>query len=174
MTELRTGKAMPYNGEGISRQAVEVGVTVALLVLSGLIFYETIRLGPGWGPSGPEPGFFPFVLNVCMTAGAVGVMIMNLVKPDRRPFFEASQEIEDLLKVGVPVAVAVLAVNWAGIYVTAGVYLAFFMAWYGRFRWYSAMAGGLVLPIAMWLTLREAFNISMPMTMFYHRGILPF
>ncbi|MFQ5939913.1 MAG: tripartite tricarboxylate transporter TctB family protein [Alphaproteobacteria bacterium] len=149
-------------------------MTVVLLALGGLVFYEAMRLGPGWGPSGPEPGFFPFVLTIFLVAGAVGVMVLNVMKPDRRPFFEVSAEIKDLLRVGIPIAFAVLAVRWAGLYVTSGVYLAFFMAWYGRFRWYQALAGGLVLPLAMWLTLREGFNIAMPMTMFYHKGILPF
>ena len=159
---------------GISRHAVEVGVTIVLLALAGLIFYDTMRLGPGWGESGPQPGFFPFVLIIFLVAGAVGVMVLSAIKPDRRPFFEVSDEIKDLLKVGIPIAIAVLAVRWAGLYVTSGVYLALFMAWYGRFRWYQALAGGLVLPLAMWLTLREGFNIAMPMTMFYHKGILPF
>ncbi len=48
------------------------------------------------------------------------------------------------------------------------------MLWYGRFRWYQALAGGILLPLAMWMTLREGFNIAMPMTVFYHKGILPF
>jgi hypothetical protein len=48
------------------------------------------------------------------------------------------------------------------------------MVWYGGFRWYQALAGGILLPAVMWLTLREGFNISMPMSMFYRSGILPF
>ena len=164
---------MPPQWTGISRHAVELGVIVVLLALAGLILYEAMRLGPGWGPSGPQPGFFPFVLDIALVAGAVGVMILSMVKPDRRPFFEVSAEIKDLLRVGIPIALAVLAIRWAGLYVTSGVYLALFMAWYGRFRWYQALAGGLALPLAMWMTLREGFNIAMPMTVFYHKGILP-
>jgi hypothetical protein len=32
----------------------------------------------------------------------------------------------------------------------------------------------MTLPLAMWLTLRQGFNIPMPMSMFYRQGILPF
>jgi hypothetical protein len=157
-----------------SHHAVEVSVAIILLALGGLVFYDAIRLGPGWGESGPQPGFFPFVLTIFLVAGAAGVLLLSVMKPDRRPFFEVSHEVQDLLKVGIPIAIALLAIRWAGLYVASGVYLAFFMVWYGRFRWYQALAGGILLPAVMWLTLREGFNISMPMSMFYRSGILPF
>ncbi|NIQ93765.1 MAG: tripartite tricarboxylate transporter TctB family protein [Desulfuromonadales bacterium] len=153
---------------------MEFGVGIVFFGLGGLVFYDALRLGPGWGPSGPQPGFFLFILDIALFAGALGVMAVNVTKPDRRPFFEVSREVVDLLKVGMPIAIAVLAIRWAGLYVTSGVYLAFFMLWYGRFRWYQALAGGILLPLAMWMTLREGFNIAMPMTVFYHKGILPF
>jgi hypothetical protein len=158
----------------MTRNAVEIGVAVVLVLLGGLIFYDAIRLGPGWGDSGPQPGFFPFVLTFFMVAGAVGVLIHSMMKPHRRPFFEVSREVEDLLKVGIPIVIAVLAVRWAGLYVTAGVYLAFFMSWYGQFRWYQSLAGGILLPLVMWFTLWEGFNISMPMSFLYRLNVLPF
>jgi hypothetical protein len=168
------GKTIPPIWLRTSHHAVEIGVAIVLLALGGVVFYDAIRLGPGWGESGPQPGFFPFVLTLFLVAGATGVLLLSVMKPDRRPFFEVSHEVQDLLKVGIPIAIAVSAVPWAGLYATSGVYLALFMAWYGRFRWYQALAGGILLPAVMWLTLREGFNISMPMSMFYRSGILPF
>lgn len=154
--------------------AVEIGVVIVLIALSGLLFYEAFRLGPGWGESGPQPGFFPFVLTLFMVTGALGVLYVTVRKPDRRPFFEVSHEVEDLLKVGMPIVIAVLAIRWLGLYITSGLYLAIFMAWYGRFRWDKALAGGVALPAILWILLREGFNISMPMSVFYRAGILPF
>jgi len=158
-----------------THRAVEIGTVVCLLLLSVLLLSESIDLGPGWGESGPQPGFFPFVLTVAMIVGALGVLYANGYRePNLLPFFEASQEVTDLLRVGVPILAAIILVRWLGIYVASGLYLAFFMAWYGRFRWYQALAGGIVLPVIMWLTLREGFNIPMPMSMFYRSGVLPF
>jgi putative tricarboxylic transport membrane protein len=154
--------------------AVEVGTAVVLISLGGVIIYDALRLGPGWGEQGPQPGFFPFVLATMMIIGTAGVLYTTFRKPNRRTFFEVDQEVVDLLKVGIPVAVAVFAIRWLGIYATAGIYLGFFMAWYGKFRWYWAIAGAILLPLAMWLTLRQGFNIPMPMSMFYRQGILPF
>jgi putative tricarboxylic transport membrane protein len=157
-----------------SHHAVEIAVAIILIAVSAFLLYESYRLGPGWGPQGPQAGFFPFYLTALMILGSAGVLYTTFRQPDRRPFFEASQEVVDLLKVGIPIAVAVFAIRWLGIYATAGLYLAFFMAWYGRFRWYQALAGGILLPVIMFLILQRGFALPMPMSMFYRQGILPF
>jgi putative tricarboxylic transport membrane protein len=158
-----------------TNRAVEFGFGICLLLLGVVILFESIELGPGWGESGPEPGFFPFVLTIAMILGTLGVLYANVYRhPDPRPFFEVSEEVTDLLRVGVPIVVAVVLVRWLGIYAGSGLYVVFFMAWYGRFPWYQAVAGGILLPVIMWLALREGFNIPMPMSMFYRSGILPF
>jgi hypothetical protein len=158
-----------------TRRTVEFGAVICLLLLGVVILFEAIDLGPGWGESGPQPGFFPFVLTVALILGALGVLYANVYRePNLRPFFEVSQEVTDLLRVGIPILAAIVLIRWLGIYAASGLYLAFFMAWYGRFRWHQALAGGILLPTIMWLTLREGFNIPMPMSMFYRSGILPF
>jgi putative tricarboxylic transport membrane protein len=153
---------------------VEVVVAILLLVLCAVLLNESLRLGAGWSTHGPNAGFFPLVLTILAIIGTLGVLYTAYRAPDRRPFFEVNQEIVDLLKVGLPIFGAVLLIRWLGIYATAGVYLAFFMAYYGKFRWYSVLAGGILLPAAMWFLLFRFFNIPMPMSMFYRQGILPF
>jgi putative tricarboxylic transport membrane protein len=68
---------------------MEAAIAIALLALGGLVLYESIALGPGWGEQGPEPGFFPFVLTLAMILGALVVLYPALVRGDRRAFFEA-------------------------------------------------------------------------------------
>jgi putative tricarboxylic transport membrane protein len=158
-----------------THRAVEVATVVVLIALGVLLLWESLRLGPGWGEQGPQPGFFPFVLTIMMLIGTLGVLYVNAYRhPDTRPFFEVSEEVSDLLKVGIPIAVAVFAIRWLGLYATSGVYLAFFMAWYGKFRWWQAILGGILLPLSLWLLLRWGFNIPMPMSVLYRQGILPF
>ena len=157
-----------------NHKAVEIGAAIVFIALGGLIFYNAIGLGPGWGESGPQPGFFPFFLTLCMVIAAAVVLVLSVTKPDRRPFFEELQEVRDLFKVGTPIAITVFVLPWGGLYATSGLYLALFMAWYGRFRWYQALAGGILLPLALWLTLRVSFNINMPLSVFYKSDLLPF
>ena len=165
---------MPSNWLRTSHHAVELVVAILFIALGGLVFYDAVRLGLVWGESGPQPGFFPLVLTIAMTLSAIAVIVLAFRKPDRQPFFEVSHEVDDLLKVGTPILIAVIAIPWLGLYITSGLYLGLFMALYGRFRWYSALAGAVLLPTIMWLTFREGFNISMPMSTFYRMGILPF
>jgi hypothetical protein len=154
---------------------VEIGAVVVFLLLGALVLLDTIRLGPGWGESGPQPGFFPFVMTILLVLGTLGVIYVELYRQsDTRPFFEVSEEVADLLKVGIPIVIVAFVIRWLGLYAGAGLYIAFFMAWYGKFRWYSALAGGIILPVVLWLVLREGFNISMPMSAFYRSGTLPF
>jgi len=158
-----------------THRQVEIGTIVVFLLLGILLLFESMRLGPGWGESGPQPGFFPFVLTVLLVLGTLGVTYVNIYRhPEQRPFFEVSQEVTDLLKVGIPILVVVALIRWLGLYITSGLYIGFFMAWYGKFRWYWALAGAILLPAVLWLTLRYGFNISMPMSVLYRRNILPF
>jgi putative tricarboxylic transport membrane protein len=48
------------------------------------------------------------------------------------------------------------------------------MAWYGKFPWYQAILGAVMLPVVLWLTLRYGFNLNMPMSVFYRSGYVPF
>jgi hypothetical protein len=158
-----------------THRQVEIGAVVVFLLLGALVLLDTIRLGPGWGESGPQPGFFPFVMTILLVLGTLGVIYVELYRQsDTRPFFEVSEEVADLLKVGIPIVIVAFVIRWLGLYAGAGLYIAFFMAWYGKFRWYSALAGGIILPVVLWLVLREGFNISMPMSAFYRSGTLPF
>lgn len=158
-----------------THRAVEIGLVAIFLILGAVIVAEAVELGPTWGESGPQAGFFLFVLAIAMILGTIGVAYINAYRnPDMRPFFEAPEEVEDLLKVGLPIFALVLIIPLFGMYMSAGIYLAFFMAWYGKFRWYSALAGGIILPVVLWIMLREGFNISMPMSALYRSNILPF
>jgi hypothetical protein len=154
---------------------IEIGTVVVFLLLGVVLVLESIRLGPGWGVSGPDAGFFPFVMTALFLLGTLGVLYGSVYRqPDHKPFFEVSQEVEDLLKVGIPIIVVVALIRWLGLYIVSGLYIGFFMAWYGKFRWHWSLFAAIVLPLCLWLLLRQGFNISMPTSVFYRRNILPF
>jgi hypothetical protein len=57
--------------DGEMRQA-DIVFALCLLVLAGLVAWESLALNIGWGINGPEGGFFPFWL-------AVGLGLCSLV-----------------------------------------------------------------------------------------------
>lgn len=157
----------------ITLNAVEVSVILLLLALGTLVFNEALRLGPGWSYAGPQPGFFPFIMVIMMIAGALGALSFCIFKPDRRPCFEASHEVVHLTLVGAPILLVILAMPWLGLYIASGVYLALFMIFYGKFRWWAGLLGGVILTGSLWFFLVKVLSISMPMSVFYRSGVLP-
>jgi hypothetical protein len=177
MTDVPQGEGGPIVRPALHKvtlNAVEIAVTVLLLGLGALVFNEALRLGAGWSYAGPRPGFFPMIMTVLMIGGALGTLLVCILKPDRRPCFEASHELVNLALVGGPILLVILAMPWLGLYVVSGIYLAAFMIFYGKFRWWVGLLGGLILAVSLWVFLVKVLNISMPTSVFYRSGALPF
>jgi len=146
----------------------------AVLIGAGLVIVrESVLLGAGWSERGPEPGFFPMVLAVTLCIGAFLTLFSAWLGSNRQPFFSASEEWVDLLKVGAPSAAAIVATPTLGLYLTSAVYVWVFMSWYGHYRWYTGLITGVVVSAVLYVGLRHAFNIGMPMSPWYRQGILP-
>jgi len=144
-----------------------------LFVVMGLIgMNEGYKLGPGWGETGPQAGFFPFALAVLMVLGAAASLIQAWVRHDDTPYFEHPQEIVDLLKVGIPLAIAIATIPFLGLYLMSAAYLLFFSRWYGRHSWLLCIVMAVAVPTAMYLALQVGFGISMPRSMWYGPGFL--
>ena len=159
----------------LSTRSVDAAASVVFFALAVVVVIEGVRLGAGWDDrTGPRSGFFPFWLAVLMAFGAVAAFLQALRTRAHRPFFEHRQEIVDLAKVGIPLLATVVAIPWAGIYIASFLYVWLFSWWYGGFRWWTALVSGLLFGLFLWLALAKAMRISMPTSMFYERGLLPF
>lgn len=145
----------------------EVVVGTGFVLLAILVIVEAVELGPGWGKAGPQPGFFPFSLALVMGVGSLVALVQALVRRDSSPFFEVRQEVVDVTKVGIPLAVAIGSISFLGLYIVTVLYIGLFTAWYGGFRWYASFGAGLVSAAALYLGLERGFLISMPKSMWY-------
>ncbi|MGB7949051.1 MAG: tripartite tricarboxylate transporter TctB family protein, partial [Candidatus Binatia bacterium] len=55
-------------------------VTAALLMLlGGIVVYDAIRIGFGWGKEGPRSGFFPFWLATLMVVISAAIFVQAFV-----------------------------------------------------------------------------------------------
>jgi len=50
------------------------------MFLGGVVLFDAVRLGFGWGPDGPRSGFFPFWLALIMVVVCVAIIAQAVRK----------------------------------------------------------------------------------------------
>lgn len=141
-----------------------------LLIVGILVMSEGWRLTVlGWGPAGPQPGLYPFLLGLGVSVGSLIVLGQVFARARRaesdKPFIRGGG-LRPVLSVAVPAALMVLLTEFIGLYVAAGLYLAFYMRWVGRHRWITVVAISLLLPLASYFVFYRWFLIPLPMGRF--------
>jgi hypothetical protein len=147
-----------------------------ILGLGLLVMYDGWRLTVvGWGPAGPQPGLYPFVLGLMVAVGSLIVVGQVLVKSSRqgpgKPFIRLGG-LRPVLYVAVPAALMVLFTEFIGLYLAAGLYLAVYMRWVGRHRWIIVLTISILLPLASYVVFYRWFLIPLPMGRL--ENLLPF
>ena len=150
----------------LTTKKCEVAVGLVIVSLAALVARETFRLGAAWGSSGPQAGFFPLISAALMALGAA-VVLARALRTAARPLYESQDQLVSVLKVAAPLALAVASIEYVGFYVMTALYMAFFAAWYGRYRWYVVLAVSLLLPAVLFFAFERGFRISLPKSMLY-------
>jgi putative tricarboxylic transport membrane protein len=137
-------------------------VTAAvLMLLGGVVIFDSLRLGIGWGTDGPRSGFFPFWLAVLMTATAALIFVQALRRPVTRVFVSRAA-LRPVLSVLGPATAMVVVMQVTGLYVASAIYVAFYMRWIGRHRWPATIAMAVGLSVVTFLVFEEWFLVPMP------------
>jgi putative tricarboxylic transport membrane protein len=143
-------------------------VTAAVLMgLGGVVVYDAVRLGIGWGEEGPRSGFFPFWLAVLLMLCSVAIFLQAWRRQATPPFVHR-EKLAPVLKVVVPMAVFIAVTDppgppdGLGLYVAAALYIATYMRWVGRHQWASVAAVAVVVPVAAFLIFERWFLVPMP------------
>jgi hypothetical protein len=153
-------------------RAADLLTATLLAGLGGVVLYDALRLGIGWGTDGPQSGFFPFWLAVLLLGICALILIQALRRPRGRPFVTRAQAVP-VLKVLAPVTAFVILTGGVkvgeqpllpglGLYVAAAVYLAFYMRWVGRHSWLAIVLAGVGIPVAAFLIFETWFLVPMP------------
>ena len=143
-------------------------VTAALLMLlSGIVIYDALRLGAGWGIEGPQSGFFPFWLAALLAAVSIVLFFQTWRRRSQEPFVTV-ERFAPVLKVLGPLAGFVVLTDppgpWSGLglYVAAGLYLGFYMRWVGRHDWRTVVALATAVPVITFIIFETWFLVPMP------------
>ena len=137
-------------------------ITASLLaLLGGVVVFDAVRLGIGWGTDGPQSGFFPFWLGVLMIAACAGIFIQSARRAPTVPFVTREQ-FRPVLKVLWPAVAMVVLTQWIGLYVAAALYTGFYMRWIGRHTWLAVLAVAILFPLATFFVFEKWFLVPMP------------
>ena len=132
-----------------------------LLLVGGVVVFDAVGIGIGWGTDGPKSGFFPFWLGVLMIATCAMILIQAARRADARPFVTRAQ-LGPVLKVLWPAVALVVLTLWLGLYVSAALYTGFYMRWIGRHSWPAVLAVAVLFPLATFFIFEKLFLVPMP------------
>jgi putative tricarboxylic transport membrane protein len=158
MTEGREVRA------AFRRKSAEIAVAALFFVIGGIVIVDSVRLGIGWQEiHGPRPGYFPFYIGLIMcVASLVNVARALAVRGAANKTFVEVGQLKMVLAVLVPTAAFAGAVTWIGIYVSAVLFIAFFMRWLGKYPWWKVAGVSLTTAVALYLVFEKWFKVPLP------------
>jgi putative tricarboxylic transport membrane protein len=137
-------------------------VTASILILlGGVVLFDAVRLGIGWGTDGPKSGFFPFWLALIMVM-TCAIILFQTLRSRSGESFVTRQQLGPVLKVIWPAAAMVLLTHFVGLYVAAALYIGFYMRWVGRHSWIAVAVLALAIPVVSFLIFELWFLVPMP------------
>ena len=142
-------------------RAADLVTASVLMLLGGVVVFDAVRLGIGWGTDGPKSGFFPFWLGVVMIAVCAAILVQTVVRASKTPFVTREQ-LGPVLKVLWPAMALVVLTQWLGLYVSAGLYTGFYMRWIGRHSWPGVVAVAVLFPLVTFFVFEKWFLVPMP------------
>jgi hypothetical protein len=136
-------------------------VAAVLMLLGGVVIYDAVRLGIGWGTDGPQSGFFPFWLAVLMVVTCGIIFVQAAWRVPRRPFVTRAAA-GPVLAVLIPAAAMVLTTQLVGLYVAAALYMGGYMRWVGRHSWPLTVGLAVAVPVVTFVIFERWFLVPMP------------
>src|SRR5256712_6014849 len=132
-----------------------------LLLVGGVVVFDAVGIGIGWGTDGPKSGFFPFWLGMLLIAACALILGQAARRVDAKPFVRREQPGPVLKVLWPAVALVVLTVS-LGLYVSAALYTGFYMRWIGRHSWLAVLAVAVLFPLATFFIFGKWVLVAMP------------
>jgi putative tricarboxylic transport membrane protein len=146
------------------RKSAELAVAALIFVLGAIVITDSVRLGFGWQEvHGPRPGYFPFYIGLILcVASLVNAARALMVRDAQNKTFVEVGQLKLVLSVLVPTAVFAAAVTWVGIYLSAILFIGFFMRWLGKYPWWKVTGVSLGTAVVLYLVFEKWFKVPLP------------
>ena len=153
----------------------DIYVALGLMLVGLLTIGDAIRLGFGWGMSGPEAGFFPFYMGL----GVVICTFFILLRAIRLYRKEGSGKplikpggVPQILRVLLPAVGMILLTELIGLHLATVLYLAFYMGVIGKTPWLKTVAISILVPLVVFILFDKIFLIPLPEGI-WGKGLIP-
>ena len=146
---------------GPSHRIVDVAVAIAFVAIGAVVMWDSRRIGAGWASDGPQAGYFPFYIGLVMTAASLVNVYRAFANREGQTFVEWSK-LGLVVQVLAPTIVFVALIPWLGMYVSAALFIAFFMRWMSEYSWPLIAAVAIGVPVVMFLTFELWFLVALP------------
>jgi hypothetical protein len=154
-------------GEGraaFRRKGAEIAVAALFFAVGALVIKDSVRLGFDWQEvHGPRPGYFPFYVGliICIASLVNAARALGLKGEQNGTFVEVGQ-LKLVMSVLVPTAVFAFGVTWIGIYVSAVVFISYFMRWLGKYPWWKVVAVSIGTTAVFYVVFEKWFKVPLP------------
>jgi hypothetical protein len=143
----------------------DIYVGLFLMVIGLLVLGDAIRLGFGWGISGPEAGFFPFYMSLGIIICTFFIVLRGiriLKKEGTGKSLIKKGGLTQILWVLLPAAGMVLLTELIGLHLATVLYLAFYMGVVGKMNWGKVTLLSIVVPLVVYIVFDKIFLIPLP------------
>ncbi|WP_108508883.1 tripartite tricarboxylate transporter TctB family protein [Polynucleobacter acidiphobus] len=147
----------------LSMRTAEILVSLTFLVFAIVIMQGSIKLGSSWGSDGPQAGYFPFYISLIILISSAATLIQAIRQKElSNESFVDKGPFRQVLAVLVPAFIFVLLMQLIGIYVSAAIYIAFFMIWIGKYAAWKSITLGVAVSVALYMMFEYWFQIPLP------------
>jgi len=147
-------------------QARWVELVVALFVVAGgaVVVMDSLRVGIEWAEDGPKAGYFPFFIGAALivSGGFIAIQALRRWRASAGQVFVRRDELKPVFHMLLPTIAYVVAIYFLGIYVSSAIYIAGFMLWQGKFKWFTTVAASLGVPFVLFLLFEIWFLVPLP------------
>jgi len=143
----------------------DIIVALGLMVVGLLALGDALRLGFGWGMSGPEAGFFPFYMGLGIIICTLFIVLraIKIYKKEGtgKPLVPEGGTTQ-ILWVLLPAIGVVLLTELLGLHLATVLYLAFYMGWVGKMHWAKVVLLSILVPLVIYILFDRVFLIPLP------------
>ena len=143
----------------------DIIVALGLMVVGLLALGDSVRIGFGWGMSGPEAGFFPFYMGLGIVISTFFILLktVKVFKKDGagKPLVPEGGTSQ-ILWVLLPAIGVILLTELLGLHLATVLYLAFYMGVVGKIHWGKVALLSILVPLVVYVLFDKVFLIPLP------------